>query len=213
MTFADGSSIIAHYDAAYAPSLVRLHSSRLECEISGTKFADSSSKRRHLRSANALRDVKIPCVIFAPQALNRARFCKIAWTHLILEYRRHDWCTPDTCVTSAARDFWLDLEWRHPLHFDYLTLYRACIGKYRHSLTATTRRVIVFRCWSLFHPPQKWMYTSSKANSMIPPTRLSSEVERFELSEDWKLMVIEVLPNTFPFVENQNGHFRITDQF
>ena len=58
MTFADGSSIIAHYDTAHAPSLVRLHSSRLEWHISGTKFADSSSKRRHLRSANASFDVK-----------------------------------------------------------------------------------------------------------------------------------------------------------
>ena len=69
MTFADGSSIIAHYDTAHAPSLVRLHSSRLEWHISGTKFADSSSKRRHLRSANASFDVKMIQCNLCPTSL------------------------------------------------------------------------------------------------------------------------------------------------
>ena len=59
MTFADESALIAHYDTAHAPSRGRQHSLRLECEFSGTKFGDLSSKRRHLRSASATCDVKM----------------------------------------------------------------------------------------------------------------------------------------------------------
>ena len=59
MTFADESAIITHYDTAHAPSPDRPRKSRLTCEVCGIKFADSSNKRRHIRSASATCDVNM----------------------------------------------------------------------------------------------------------------------------------------------------------
>ena len=59
MTFADESAIITHYDTAHAPSRGRPRKSRVTCEVCGIKFADSSNKRRHIRSASATCDVNM----------------------------------------------------------------------------------------------------------------------------------------------------------
>ena len=59
MRFVDESALIAHYDTAHAPSRGRPRKSRLQCEVCGIKFADSSNKRRHIRSASATCDVNM----------------------------------------------------------------------------------------------------------------------------------------------------------
>ena len=100
MTFADGSSIIAHNDTAHAPSLVRLHSSWLECEISGTMFADSSNIRRHFRSASATCDVKMIQCDLCPTSFKSQR---VLWIHLIVRHLAMTDALTDARQTRAWR--------------------------------------------------------------------------------------------------------------
>ena len=55
-------------------------------------------------------------VIFAPQALNHNGFVNSLDRTSSCNDRRPDRCTPDTCVTSTAGAFWLDLEWKRLLN-------------------------------------------------------------------------------------------------